>query len=133
MPGSRFPGQLVIREVRKGQGNQRVIHYYGGKQEIRHKRKIYELARDRGFDVAHRRFTHASPETQDKMLTNSLRWQGKAKERWLLRLHQEHGKAKDRDRRYRLQKDIERLTPVVPRSPLVGHRPVSSYLRRYWP
>lgn len=132
MPGSKFPGHLVVREVRKGKDDERVIHYYGGGSKKTTKQGIYRLARDRGFDISHRRFVNADPEEQQRMLVGSLRWQSKAKARWMQRAHKELKGARSKKKRYEMQQTIQNLTPVVPKSPLAGDRPVSSYLRRYW-
>jgi len=132
-PGSKHPGERVIKSTHKGPGNQRTILYYGGRREKTTKRRLYELARDRGFDVSHRRFQASDPATKAQMIKGSLEWQGRAQRRWLSRMDDMLSRVTSSSKKKRLQAQRKRLASAPVRSPHLGHAPVSAYLRRYWP
>lgn len=131
-PKSNYPGHRVVKEVRKGRGADRYIVFYSGKVQRSNKRNIARLAHDRGFDVSLQRFERADPAEKARMIAGSLQWQTKAKARWVGRMQRNIGRVKNPQKRQRLEAQLQRLEAVTPRSPLLGAKPVSAYLRRYW-
>jgi hypothetical protein len=130
--GGKFPGHRVIDEVRKGPGDVRLVKFFGGQTRKVSKREIAELARDRGFDVSLRRFNEAQPEDRVRMLRGSLRWQEKAKARYMQRYEKKLGSVKSPVKRKRLEQQMGALAAAPVRSPLTGSKPVSGYVRRFW-
>lgn len=130
--GGKFPGHRVIKEIRKGEGNVRIKVYWGGQTRRTTQKEIAKLARDRGYDLASRRFEAADAPTRARMLGNSLRWQGKAKERWTKKFDAKIASVRNPQKKKRLTQQRAKLAGAKVRSPLIGGRPVSSYVRRYW-
>lgn len=132
LPGGKFPGERVIKETRKAEGSKRLIVLYGGRTLRSSKRELAAMARDRGFDLSHQRFLKADAATRASMIQGSLRWQEKAKARWMGRLEKRAASVKSPQKRARILGDRDRLATAPVASPHTGARPVSSYLRRYW-
>jgi hypothetical protein len=131
-PGGKYPGHHVVREVRKGQGSQRLVVFHSGKIKKLDKKEIAAIARDRGYDLSNYRFRTATPEVRRQMLRGSLEWQRKAKGRWVKKLKDKLKTIADPQKRRRYQSQIAGLRGVRPRSPHTGDKPVSGYLKRYW-
>lgn len=132
LPGGKYPGHSVVKEVRKGKGKIRYHVTYGGKIRRATKREVAQMARDRGFDLSHQRYLAAPEAVKADMLAKSLKWQARSKERWIARMKERIAMVTDLAKKKRLLAQLRKFQRSPVNSPHTGKAPVSAYLRRYW-
>lgn len=132
LPGGKYPGQHVIREVRKGKGKIRYAITYGGKIKRFTSRQIAEMARDRGFDLSNQRYQAAPEAVKADMLAKSLHWQKRSKVRWAKRMQERIDTVTDPRKKAQLQAQLKKFKRSPVHSPHTGKAPVSAHLKRYF-
>jgi hypothetical protein len=126
LTGFRYRGKK-IRQVTKGKGTRRVIHYADGSTQAVHRREIHTLAQMSGFLKYKRRYDRAKGPRKRQMLRKSEARQRAILANYIARTKQEVQLA-PRAEKASLLGHLRRIGRAHYGSPLVGKRPASDLI-----